>query len=400
MQVLLADDEQLVLDVLRDIVESLGCNVVTAGDGSRALQLLHTVNVDLAILDVNMPGMTGLEVLSALKGAEDAPLVVILTADPSVEGAAQAVRDGAFEYLMKPVHMQNVSNTLERARRVIALRRENRRYRERLEQLVAEKTAEIRKKNEELERTCDHLSRALESAKRSSRLASLGELASGMAHEIRNPLSSISLAAGNLAMEMKDNPDAQECVGDIRRVVDHLSRTVEHILSFARPPKPTLKRGNLAMVVERALSLSRNYAKKNQIEIVTDFEENMPETHLDESQIEQILVNLIINATRAMGDDGGRLTLRTWVEGRRVCASVSDTGPGVPADRREQIFAPFFSRFDSGTGLGLSISRNLAESHGGDLRVGDAPDGSGGAHFILILPLLETAIEGHSNRQR
>lgn len=400
MRVLVADDDSLVRDLLGDVIEGLGSEVVEAEDGVKAMRILHTDVIDLAILDVNMPGMTGLEVLHGIRGSDDAPLIVILTADPNVEGASQAVRDGAFEYIQKPARLERVVDMFERARRVIALRQENRRYRERLEILVADKTSQLRAKNEELERTCDHLARALESARRSSRLASLGELASGMAHEIRNPLSAISLAAGNLGAEVEGNPEAQECVDDIRRVVDHLSRTVGHILNFARPPKPALQVGDVNEVIQRALKLSGTYARKESITIETELAEDIPPTQLDASQIEQIVVNLLINAVRAIGSGGGRIVVRTWVEGRRICVSLSDSGPGVPENLREQIFAPFYSRFESGTGLGLALCRNLAESHGGDLSVGDAEAELGGARFILVLPMMHASARNPSGAAR
>ncbi|MBN2711803.1 MAG: response regulator [Planctomycetes bacterium] len=394
MRVLIADDEQMLLEMLSEFVTHLGHETVLASNGEEAFNIIKDRDsepVDVALMDIKMPEMSGLEILHAVRENPDSPLIILMTADPSVKGAAQAVRDGAFEYMLKPMKIDHVAYSLERAERMLILRKENLRYRERLEALVAEKTAELIAKNEELSETCDTLSLALESAKRSSRLASLGELASGVAHEIRNPLSAISLVVGNLAIETKGNEMAAECISDIQKTVEHLSHTVERILNFARPPRPSLKPGCLSEIMERSLGLSKSYLKNNRMSVEQRLDRDLPQTQLDEAQCEQILVNLIINATRAM-HLGGHLTVTTWQEGNKVCAAVSDTGPGVPEEMRQKIFAPFYSGFESGTGLGLSISRSLAESHGGDLHVSEAPDNSGGAQFILVLPLVNSTI--------
>lgn len=385
MRILIADDEQMLLDLLSTFAESLGHEVTTAEDGGDAMALVHREAFDLALLDVQMPRATGLDILGSLRDKADAPLVVILTGHATVQVAAQSVRDGAFEFLAKPVYLQDLSNTLERAQRVLVLRRENQRYKERLEQLVAERTAELRQANAELSDACEQLTLALDGAKRSSRLAALGELASAIAHEIRNPLSGISLAASNIREE-GESPYVRDCAGDIVRSVDHLSRTVDQVLRFARPATPSLKRGSLADVGRQALKMAGTYLRKNDVAVDCDLPDDLPPTYLDASQCEQILVNLLINAARAM-PGGGAVSLRAWREGRRICLAVADTGPGIPDEKKEHIFAPFFSETEGGTGLGLSISRTLAESHGGDLRVGDNP--GGGAVFTLVLPLFD-----------
>jgi signal transduction histidine kinase len=392
MRILLADDEKLILEVLEKFLSYEGHEVFCVENGDDALTAIKSVKLDAAFLDICMPGQTGLEILEKIGDMDDPPLVILLTGHASVESASLAVRCGAFEFLQKPVRLASLGNLLNRAEKLISLRRENRSYREHLEKLVDEKTAELRMRNNELQNVCERLTVALESAKRSSRLAALGELASGVAHEIRNPLSAIALASGNLASEVGGNEVALECVKDIRRTIDHLSQTVERVLSFARPPTPRLLKGSVYAMVDRALALSRVYLSKNRIALNRSLDDGLPETAMDEGQCAQILLNLIINAVRAM-PEGGDIDLRAWTEGHRLCISVEDNGSGVPEGMRQKIFAPFFSGFQNGSGLGLSISRSYAESHGGDLVAADRPDKKRGACFILILPIVAEIAE-------
>lgn len=225
------------------------------------------------------------------------------------------------------------------------------------------------------------------------RLAVVGRMAAQVAHELRNPLSSISLNAELLADELNAIPaeqqnEAKTLLDSITREIDRLASVSEEYLQFARLPEFAPAPTDVALLVE-------DLAEFAQIELiragVTVSVEASSALHIsvDRKQLRQALLNLIRNALEAM-DDGGTLTLCTNVNDIGDCVeiSVADTGRGVIESATEHMFEPFFSTKDGGTGLGLSIARRIAHEHGGELTWRNAPEG--GAVFTLSLPITGT----------
>jgi len=221
------------------------------------------------------------------------------------------------------------------------------------------------------------------------KLANIGELASGIAHEIRNPLAGIGSAVEVLAMN-GGNGQREEIVGEIHRQIQRLNSTLRDLLDFARQREPEISRCDLPELVRRMLSLVRADAVKQHIAIVEDYPPDLPCICADQAQMQQVILNLLLNAIQAM-PDGGTLTLRAEeVAVSRLRAhrcsvrfTVADTGVGIAPEHLPKIFSPFFTTKHRGTGLGLAITRTIVEKHSGAIRVESAP--GQGSRFVLEL---------------
>ncbi len=217
---------------------------------------------------------------------------------------------------------------------------------------------------------------------RAGQLATVGELASGVAHEIKNPIAGISGGLDLVMRHTRDHSKLRPVVDEMSRQVSRIDLAVRDLLAFARPATLNFAPTDINETVERALTLVRPSADTKGVLIDVETEE-LPEVLVDEEMIRQSLVNLIINGVQATQADG-RVTVITRRAGDSVEICVSDTGKGIPPDQLDQIFKPFFTTKHQGTGLGLSITRNIIVRHGGTISV-QSEVGKGTA-FTLVLP--------------
>ncbi|UCG42687.1 MAG: sensor histidine kinase [candidate division WOR-3 bacterium] len=218
----------------------------------------------------------------------------------------------------------------------------------------------------------DRQRRASESLRRAERLKTIGEMAAGMAHEIKNPLAGIRSSAQLLASRTRGG-DA-ELVDIIVGEVDLLNKVVNDFLQYARPAP--LKRGpaRLGDIMESVKTLLDPVAAGRRVEIELDRPDSEPEVSCDADQVRQVLINLVLNAVQA-SPEGTAVRLKIDGHGDRVRASVIDSGPGIPRDRLRAVFEPFFTTKEGGTGLGLSIAQRIVGEHGGSLRLEPSPGG-------------------------
>ena len=252
---------------------------------------------------------------------------------------------------------------------------------------------------EELAKTNRELERAQAEARRSERLAALGQLSAGLAHEIRNPLGIIKGSAEMLNQRVRTSePLVAELAGYISSEVNRLSALVSRFLDFARPLRIETRACSVAEIVDRALrAVAANWSGP-EINIERRYDRELPPAAVDENLCEQVFVNLIQNAYDAMSATGGRLgvSIANGVRGDRrgIEVRVSDSGPGVPVELREQIFNPFFTTKKSGVGLGLSIVSKIVDEHRGSIEIVNQQTRSGesGACFVIFLPLAEQAV--------
>jgi len=269
----------------------------------------------------------------------------------------------------------------------VEIRQQTRRYQE-----LAEMLAE----------TNLRLEQAQAEARRSERLAALGQLSAGLAHEIRNPLGVIKGSAEMLTQKLgESNPLAAELAGYISTETNRLSALVTRFLDFARPLHADLSPSDMTLVLDRALNDVAQFWKGPGVRVEKDYQPDLPLVEMDEGLCEQAFVNIVQNAYDAMSvNDGG--VLRVMVKAARrsvrerqnvdgVEVRIADTGPGIPPDLREQIFNPFVTTKKSGVGLGLSIVSKIVDGHHGSVRIEDAgSSGDGqkgpGACFVVFFP--------------
>ena len=258
---------------------------------------------------------------------------------------------------------------------IVESRRQTQRYQE-----LAETLAETNRR----------LEQAQAEARRSERLAALGQMSAGLAHEIRNPLGVIKGSAEMLHQKLgESNPLASELAGYISSETNRLSALVTRFLDFARPLHAELTPAEITAALDHALHSAELAQKNDLVRVERQYEPDLPLVPLDESLSEQAFVNLIQNAYDAMGS-GGILrvsaTRANHANRDGVEVRIEDTGPGIPAELREQIFNPFVTTKETGVGLGLSIVSKIVDGHHGTIRVESGGDTPRGACFVIFLP--------------
>jgi two-component system, NtrC family, sensor histidine kinase HydH len=242
---------------------------------------------------------------------------------------------------------------------------------------------------DQLRETNKQLEQAQAEARRSERLAALGQLSAGLAHEIRNPLGVIKGSAETLGRKLPtEDPVAKELADYISSEVNRLNSLVSRFLSFAKPLDLKKEPEDISQIVEHALKAAQEQWPTSRVEVERAYFTELPEVPVDAELTEQVFKNLVFNAYEAMESAGGRLRVevsKEFSDGRPgVEVAFSDTGPGVPPELREQIFNPFFTTKSSGVGLGLSIVSKIVDDHSGWIRV--EPGSGRGACFRVFFP--------------
>jgi signal transduction histidine kinase len=218
---------------------------------------------------------------------------------------------------------------------------------------------------------------------RADRLAAMGELTAGVAHEVRNPLGVIR-ASVQLLEDAKTGPDRiHEAAEVIKQEIDRLDRVIKALLDFGRPSKPTLVRTDLNEVLQDVVLFTSRFAKQASVTIAEQLDPDLPLIQGDPDQLKQVFLNLVTNAVQAMSTTGGTITIETRVAGDYVEVSIADNGPGIPTDDLPKVFDPFFTKRAEGTGLGLTIVHRIIDEHEGHIEV---RSGAGGTVFDVTLP--------------
>ncbi|MFB3923512.1 MAG: ATP-binding protein [Terriglobia bacterium] len=280
--------------------------------------------------------------------------------------------EGATELLIRNLFLFLAAIVVNRF--VTENRRQSRQYRQ-----LAETLAETNRRLEQIQAE----------ARRSERLAALGQLSAGLAHEIRNPLGVIKGSSEMLNKRLQGSDQvAGELAGYISSEVNRLNMIVTRFLDFARPSNLQFKTEAVTPVVDRALKNAHDRWPEARVEVQRDYAREVPPVPLDADMCEQVFTNLFLNAYEAMEKDGGTLKVtiaRANHDGRQgVEIEIHDSGPGIPAELREQIFNPFFTTKKSGVGLGLSIVSKIIDDHRGWIRL--SSDTGKGASFRVFLP--------------
>ncbi|EFK12363.1 ATPase/histidine kinase/DNA gyrase B/HSP90 domain protein [delta proteobacterium NaphS2] len=226
----------------------------------------------------------------------------------------------------------------------------------------------------------DHLATQVE--KRSS----LGRMAAGIAHEINNPLTGILLYSSNLRKKVEKGSQLEEGLNIIIKETQRCKRIIKGMLEFSREQEPEMMLADINRIMESALGIVENEFRLRQVHIRKELAQNMVNTFLDKNQIEQVFINLLLNALQAV-EEKGLVIVRSDVDSKAgsVHMEVSDDGCGIVEENLNKIFEPFFSTKGDGTGLGLAVSYGIVENHKGNIRVISKPNR--GARFIVELPI-------------
>jgi len=227
--------------------------------------------------------------------------------------------------------------------------------------------------------------RALEfEIQQKDKLAAVGTLAAGVAHEIRNPLSSIKGYATYFGSLFDSDSDNQKAASIMAEEVDRVNRVISELLEFARPMQLEIKETSISELVDKALRLIKYEAKTAKVKIISSIEPAIPDIAVDKDRFTQVLLNIFINGIQAM-ESGGSLNIRALTRGNRLHFEISDTGGGISAADQANIFNPYFTTKKKGTGLGLAIAFKIIENHGGDITI-ESAEGKG-TTFVISLPM-------------
>ena len=224
---------------------------------------------------------------------------------------------------------------------------------------------------------------------RAEHFATLGEVATGLAHEIRNPLAGIAGVIEIISRDLPSSSPARAVVKDVRQEIARINHIVTDLLQTARPHPPKVRKSDLNTTVEHAVMLGRQQALAKGIEIALRKDSSLPEVEHDSDQIHQVLLNLLLNAQQAI-DSKGKIEVAVDRKGANAVIEVRDNGRGIAPEQLPNIFRPFYTTKGDGTGLGLSLARRIVEDHQGRIDVTSTV--GKGTTFAVVLPLQRTSL--------
>jgi signal transduction histidine kinase len=238
---------------------------------------------------------------------------------------------------------------------------------------------------EKIQKTTADLRKTEAQLIRSEKLAALGQLAAGIAHEIRNPLTSINILIHSLTENLPSGNAQWEDLKVIEEEIHRINEIVDQFLRFAKPAPPLLEKAEVIPIFEETLQLLRPQIERLQISVQKDFQ-SLPPITIDKEQMKQVILNLLMNAIQAM-PEGGRLKLIGQVseDNHWIQFSIKDSGIGIPPEDMDKLFDPFFSTKEGGIGLGLSIAHRIIDQHHGKIEATSNPQK--GTIFTLYLPI-------------
>lgn len=413
--VLIVDDVEANLVAMRALLESLPCSVTSVSSGNQALRALLRKEYAVMLLDVQMPEMDGYEVASHARmnpTTKDVPIIFLTASHGSAENVARGYGSGAVDYLSKPLDSTVVLSKVRVFLDLYQSRREIADANWRLElknlelQAVAsaEKTVagELRRANGELQAAYRDLQAAQAQLVQSAKMASLGELVAGVAHEINNPLAFVlnhlestrkyldqfrarmpedAVRAAEQPYE-RAQARLKEVDGGLHRIRD----LVLKLRTFSRLDEGERKLVSFGECVESVLTMLQ-YRTKERIRVVTDLQ---PPDVIDcyPGLLNQVLLNLVSNSIDAI-EESGTITISAGAEGETFSIIVADTGQGIAPEVRERVLEPFFTTkpVGKGTGLGLSIAYSIVKRHAGTIELRERAGGGTEVHIRIPLAL-------------
>lgn len=405
-RILIVDDEEPVRKLFATYLgETYTCE--TAADAQEALEIMARRQFALVLTDMQMPGLSGIELLRKIVERYPETAVIIISGVERTQRVIDAIRVGASDYLIKPCELDVLSFSIERALERRLLLRNARRYK---------KDLEIR--NVELAQQKAELGRLQAQMVQSEKMASLGLLAAGVAHELNNPAGFIysnvdvlrqhverlerclfaydELTLSNQDADhiarIKSEIDYENIVNDLESIMsdchlgaERIRDVVQNLRLFSRLDESEIKPVDLNESIEATVRLLSRYYKSGRISLWRDYGE-LPLVNCYAAQLNQVWMNLLVNAAQAI-EENGTVKIQTISNGKTVSVSVTDSGKGISPENLKKIFDPFFTTkpVGEGTGLGLSISHGIVEKHGGSIAVDNIP--GEGTTFTITLPV-------------
>jgi signal transduction histidine kinase len=373
--IVIIDDDRSIIDLTSRVLSQHGYNVYSTTSAVEGMDIIASKNPELVLLDYMMPEMDGLTALREIRTRFPSTYVVIFTGMGNEEIAVELMKAGASEYILKPFNNRNlverIDNTLhirEIELQNKALQLEHDRLLKQIDTWAQELQHRIREKTEALQKAQSEIAQ-------SEKVAALGYLSAGIAHEIRNPLNSISLFA-QLMRQNASDPEQIGYLGKIIKEIDRADAIIHKLLGASRLTRTTTRNVLINQVIDTALEAFAPQIEIGKILVIRNFHSVPPPIKADPAELEQIFTNLFLNALDEM-PGGGRLEIEIRVENGMVVVRVEDSGQGISDQVLPNIFEPFFTTKARGSGMGLPVVKRIARIYGGSIAVEKtSPDGT------------------------
>ncbi|MDP2924506.1 MAG: response regulator [Candidatus Omnitrophota bacterium] len=371
-KILIVDDDADHLETLGKILELAGYEVIKESEARKVLKIAQEQNPSLIMMDVRMPQMSGFELARELKSDEvtkDMVMLIFSAVEKSGEMFKKVLEVGAEDFISMPAEREEIVSRVK-----VCLQRKK--Y-----------IADLKQAEEALRLAYNKLRETQSQLIQAEKLNAIGRLASGVAHEVRNPLS-VALQAINYLEKIApyQAKDTLETLSLLKENIKKADEIVRLLLDFSRSTLLNLQLEDINTIVEKSLELARHRFRLENIEIIKEIKMNIPKVLVDKNKIEQVFVNIFLNSIQAM-PQGGKIFIRIYKKqftevgvgiGRRVddrfsigeeaiIVETEDTGVGIPEENLSKIFDPFFTTKGpaGGCGLGLSVSRSIIDMHRG-----------------------------------
>ncbi len=407
-QILVVDDEDMVREMQISALSREGYACHAAQNADEACRILMDQEIDLALIDINMPGRSGVELLKELKQTNPDTAVLMATAVDNLDTAMFCLQVGADDYITKPFNLDRVLESVQQALKNRRKTLESRAYLRDLEEKVQEQSEQLQ------------MSRSM--IVQQEKMAAIGQLASGIAHEINNPIGFISsnlrtlskylekitdfIHALEIALKSPNEEKAKAHLENVRRKIkldfvledirdlleesldgtERMQKIVQGLKSFSRVGDAEQKPADVNECLESAINIAWNEIKyKATLKRKLG---DLPLTKCYPQPLSQVFMNLLVNAAQAI-ESQGEIRVKTWCDGENIFASITDTGCGIPEENLGRLFEPFFSTKEAGkgTGLGMSIAAEIMQKHKGAITVDSEVDK--GSTFTVKLPILD-----------
>ena len=355
--IMIVEDDDDTRENMEDILSLDGYQIQSVSHCLPAINLLEREAFDAVLIDWRLPDGDGEGLISIIKQEQPDTPVVVVTGVREFDTAVTALRIGAYDFLAKPINPDLLRSVL-------------RRLAERKRHLVEIETAQ-------------------EKLLQNERLAAIGEMVAGLAHESRNAFQRCHSCLAELSLDLEGRPESLSLVGKIQKALDDVNRLLEEVRAYSAPIILERRETDLACLIEESWQQLLDVRHPSTIPQFSLCSAKPPVTaFLDPNRMRQVMRNLLENAMFACQQPGQivvEVESDKKVQPEIVRIAVSDNGGGIPVDSRESIFAPFFTTKTKGTGLGLAISRRILDSHGGRLFATESE--LGGARFVVELPV-------------
>jgi signal transduction histidine kinase len=382
-KLLVVDDERMILELTSMVLTSRGFDVSVVDNALDAYEMIEREQPALVLLDYMMPKVNGLDALKEIRKRFPETYVIMFTGKGSEEVAVELMKTGASDYVLKPFSNAKLVERIENVLRIRSIELHNKALIQEQERLLGEIESWNHTLEERVEQKTVELEMAHHEVLLTEKLAALGHLSAGMAHEIRNPLNSISLFAQVLSSGLDDQPEMKSYSEKIVNEVERIDAILVKLLSTSKRSHFQLRTIHVDRVITTSLAPFLEQMNVQGVALKTELGEKTPSILADADELGQIFSNLFANALFEM-KAGGTLSVILESDDKEALIIVSDTGGGIPEEHLNKIFDPFFTTKDRGTGFGLSVVLRIVKTYAGRINV---ESNSQGTSFQIWLPL-------------